>query len=113
MTKQQKIREWAIKSLMAYKGYDRVPTEYIIDHVFADLHSQGVVILDKERGLPDFCKGERKRLEDIPKHWDMRDKHDTWEMQDCEHTIGVTLRTQGDMLKAGYVAVEPLIEEGK
>jgi len=42
--KQEEIREGAIVSLMDYKGFDRVPTEYIIDHVLAYLHSQGVVI---------------------------------------------------------------------
>jgi len=48
MTKQEDIREGAILALMDYKGFDRAPTETIIDFVFNYLHEQGVVI----KGLP-------------------------------------------------------------
>ena len=88
MTKQQKIRERAIKSLMAYKGYDRVPTEYIIDHVFADLHSQRVVIwVDRE--LPYIPLRLNKLI------------------------TSAVIDYKKKMHKAGFVAWEPLIEEGK
>jgi len=44
MTRQEEIKEGAILSLMKYKGFERLSTEHIIDHVFNHLHSQGVAI---------------------------------------------------------------------
>ena len=48
MTKQEDIREGAILALMDYKGFDRAPTETIIDFVFNYLHVQEVMISSKE-----------------------------------------------------------------
>jgi len=102
MTKQQEIRERAIKSLMAYKGYDRAPTEYIIDHVLADLHSQGVVIwVDRE--LPEILA--KCCCETHPELAEMGEVGDG-KYHACEDY-------QERMLEAGYVAVEPLVGEGK
>ena len=44
MTKQKEIRERTITDLMKYKGFDRAPTECIVDCVLKSLYSQGVVI---------------------------------------------------------------------
>ena len=83
MTKQEEIREGAIISLMDYKGFHKGPTEYIIDYVFKYLHSRGVVIKVK-RELPEL----------------------SWRQKNLEDGVEV----QQDMLKAGYIAVEPLIK---
>jgi len=83
MTRQEKIREEAIKSLMGYKGFHRAPTECIIDHLFTCLQNNGVVIKE-DRELPKEC-------------------------QDCAIYRQYSTGTY-KLLKA-YVAVGPLIKE--
>ncbi len=106
MTKQEKMRERAIIDLMNYKGFDRLPTEYIVDHLFAFLHSQGVVIrvdreLPNKKCLPIFDKPTRTIIITVPQWWDK---------EALISYFGTV--NQEQMLKAGYVAVEPLIKGG-
>ena len=64
MTRQEKIREGAIVSLMEFKGFHRAPTESIIDHVFKYLANNNVVI-KVDRDLPkdiDRFRGQVKRV---------------------------------------------------
>ncbi len=51
MNRQEEIRENAIIDLMNYKGFDRAPTEYIVDCVLQSLSLEDVV-LKVERELP-------------------------------------------------------------
>ena len=87
LTKQEGIREHAIVDLMKRKGFDRYPTEFIVDYVLQSLDLDGVVI-KVERELPEDCisclTGENRTIKSV---WINQDK----------------------LKEAGYVAVEPLI----
>ena len=85
MTKQEEIREHLIEDLMNYKGFDRAPTETIIDCVLGSLSLEDVVIKVDENKLPTISYNTA-----YPENEEIY---------------------QQAMLKAGYVAVEPLIKE--
>ena len=100
MTKQEAIRERAINDLMIYKSYDRLPCEHIVDCVSKSFHSQGVVI-KVERELP--C-AEYSPLPTMDEGYNKG------------HKQGFKCGVMDELdiiLKAGYVAVEPLIKEVK
>ena len=99
MSKQEEIREGAIVSLMKYKGFDRGPCEYIVDHLAKYYDSQGVVI-KVERELPEnpIPIPNLKGSVGLPQ-------------QLAAVSFQTYRESQQDMLEAGYTAVEPLLEE--
>ena len=98
MTKQEEIREGLIKYLAGHMPvlFDHVPTEEItrmLYHVLQHLHGQGVVLVDKERKLPN----------------PILDIH-IWREYSPNMAYEKALQ---DMLKAGWKPVVSLVEEEK
>ena len=88
MTKQEEIREGVYKQIRSdVVGHSR--TSYLAEGIINYLHSQGVVI-KVDRELPD---------------------NEVWHK--VEREFEAYCAGRNDMLKAGYVAVEPLIKEEK
>ena len=95
MTREE-IRERAIIDLMAYKGFHRAPTEFIVDCVFKSIHPNVVIRVDRKLPKDKDCTKTRRAFDGTQE----RHAFDT-----------AYFAAQQDMLKADYVAGKPLLEE--
>ena len=88
----KEIREGVREYIHQAQGFIEgcCPVDDITDKILSYLHSQGVVI-KVDRELPQITPAEYPVVPEAI----------------------VAQRTQQDMLEAGYVAVEPIIEEDK
>ena len=94
MTKQEEIREGLQAIIDGYDSTlpidDPCPHCKVVDGILTYLHARGVV-LKVERELPPTYFANRKKMPWITDH-------------------DVEICAQQDMIKAGFTAVEPLIE---
>ena len=101
MTKQEEIRK-EIASLTYQSCIDaghkpRKESDYLplADELLSYLYSQGAVVIKVKRELPEYAPFPERNPKPI---------------EGAAFLLGMDIGRE-DMLKAGYVAVEPLIEE--
>ena len=100
MTKQEEIGEGMATSLAEYFGDPTINYDGLRAHIIQYLHSQGVVIkVEKELPKCEITEGQVESYRGTIEYglsWCGRSAY---------------LAAQNEMLKAGYVAVEPLVKD--
>ena len=109
MNKQTEVREHLIE-LFKQTDFDKETPEQIADAVLWVENEDGVV-RKVDRELPKHRLGKAKLVDEASLIYEIEDEHFCFTAAYRVNYIRGYCEAQQDMLRAGYVAVEPLIQD--